>query len=220
MNSLSNNRKRKNNNSKNPRRKRTQRRIPTQAQLHTVLGAPVYKLCQTTQILSSTAGNNTLTFSPLGFTYYNVNDLANSVDFQNMATAYQVCRILGVRVVVNRMISEPQLTSVFSSISSMYIAYFPTVSSSTIAASGIYSAENALLISPFDNAAQSKYFKFPNIIAPSTPAISLTQYFSVNNISNVKGQFAIGSYGSASAASASNIFTVTFYFDVQFAVPF
>jgi len=165
-------------------------------------------------------GNNTLTFSPLGGTYYNVNDLANNIDFQNMATAYQVCRILGVKVVVERMISESQLTAVFPSISSMYIAYFPTVSSSTISAAGIYTSENALLVPPLNNRLTSKYFRFPNIIAPSTPAFSLAQYFSVNNISNAKGQFSIGSYGTASAASASNIFAVTFYYDVQFAVPF
>jgi hypothetical protein len=206
---------------KNKNRKRERRNKPSLARLHTVLGAPVYKLCQTTQIVSSTNGASTLTFSPLGGTYYNVNDLQNASDFQNMATAYQVCRITGVTVVINRLISETQLTTVFpAGISSMYIAYYPTVSSTTIAASGIYSAENAMLISPFNNRQSRKTFRFPNIIAPSTPAISLTQFFSVNNISNVKGQFSIGSYGTGNASATSNIFTATFYFDVQFAVPF
>lgn len=182
-----------------------------------MLGLTVEKLCQTTQVISSTVGTNTLTISPLGGTYYNVSDLANCSDFQNMATAYQVCRIKSIRLVVNRVCSENQLTTVFpNGISTMYIAYYPTVNSSTISSTSITSAENAMIISPFNNRASSRTFVLPNLIV----GYSLTQFFSVNLISTAKGQFSIGSYGTGTAASTNNIFTLTAYFDMQFGVPF
>jgi hypothetical protein len=210
-----------NNNKRNNKNKRKPRQNNYQARLKSVVGVPARKLIQTVQLLAATAGATTLTFSPLGFTYYNLNDLANSVDFQNMATAYQVVRFRSVKLIINRVLSESQLTTVFpGGLESLYIAYFPTVSSSTISAVGITSMESAMVISPFNNRATIKTYKLPNIIAPSTPAISLRQYFSVNNISNIKGQFAIGSYGTGNAAVTANIYSLTVQVDAEFAVPF
>jgi hypothetical protein len=189
--------------------------------LKSVIGVPARKLIQTVQLISASVGTNTLTFSPLGFTYYNLNDLANAIDFQNMATSYQIVRFRSVKLIINRVVSETQLTAIYpAGIQTLYIAYFPTVSSTTISATGITSMESALVVSPFNNKQSIRTYKLPNIIAPSTPAISLTQYFSVNNISNIKGQFAIGSYGTGTAAVSGAIFSVTIQVEAEFACPF
>ena len=188
--------------------------------LRTVIGRPVYKMIQQSVIVSATAGSSTLTISPAGGTYLNVANFVNQDDFTNMATAYQVCRIKSIRVIANRLISENQLTTIFSAgLPTIYVAYFPTVSSSTVSNAGICAMENALVIPPFNNRASVKTFVLPNIIAPSTPAFSLTQYFSVNYLTNCKGQFSIGVLNAGSATASSNVYSLVFQAEFEFAVP-
>lgn len=152
--------------------------------------------------------------------------LSASTSFTDNLAIYQLFKITGLKLDIQRNISETAYSTVFttSTIPSVFIAFLPAATS-TNSSVNLLQSSSAFEIDPQVTNRQRVSFQYSPLFAynSGTSAVGSTFLYGMYNIlstnyTNMPGEIAMISNNSTLAASISaTLFTVTIYIDCEFA---
>jgi hypothetical protein len=190
-----------------------------------VFAISIRKPIQYVDTISSVSGNKNIIFTTLGVQYFNLTNLVALADYTNLLGSYQMCRIRGLRLIVNRIIADNSLSAVYSNgvMPPLFIAYLPTQSSTTL--STVTAVESALKIDPFSVKAQSREWRLQpfqgnGVVESVSTAFDITQWFGTSGSTNLPGELVVSNSGNVNATNSTPLFSFTVEFDVEFCCPF
>lgn len=192
----------------------------------TVFGIPVTRMLTSADTILSAIGTTDLTCTPSGLKYWNLSTYVTSSDWSAIYSGYQLFRIKEIKIVISRLVSESQLTSIFpNGIANIHVAFYPINASYTPSNSFIVQSDNSLRISPFTNRQYTKVYTLPNML--STRTIGGVDYTtnphgwtSTSLLPYINGCFAFGAVSPGVAASTSAIFAFETFAIFEFCCPY
>ncbi len=191
-----------------------------------VFGIPVTRMLTSADTISSVNGTTDLTISPSGLKYWNLSTYVTSSDWSSIYSGYQLFRIKQIKIVISRLVSEQQLTTVYpSGIANIHIALYPINASYTPSNSFIVQSDNSLRISPFTNRQYTKVYTLPNMLSTRTVGgVDYTtnphSWTSTSLLPYINGCFAVGAVSPGVAASTSALFSFETFAIFEFCCPY
>ncbi len=184
----------------------------------------ITKVVQLRDQIQSRTGSTSLWFTSAGSSYYNLNNILGSGDFTSAAGLYQLCKMVKLKISINRIISDAGVLNVYTTgvLPMLYVAYFPAITSNP--ASNIQNVENALRIAPYEVAETSREWTIPSMQAVglldnNIVAFDPTRFFQINGVKTVPGQLQV-STASTNASTTTNLWDINIAIEFVFAAPY
>jgi hypothetical protein len=235
--------KRRNNNNSNNRnnqqgitnivhkKRRTRRNVVLTSQLPSIvmkniLSSRKFQTLKIPATIGTVTGGTSIQFGSSGNSYFNIASmLAASNGFVDNLAIYQLFRITGLKLDVQRNISESAYSTVFTSsvLPSIFFGFLPAATS-TNASVNLLQSSNSFEVDPQVTIRQRVSFTYAPIFSYNTGSNAVGSTFMYgmwnilsNNYTNMPGELAVSSNNTTIAASiAASLYTVTIYIDCEF----
>jgi len=151
------------------------------------------------------------------YNYTNIHSIISaSLDWTNIVANYSLFRLNGILIKVARVFNESlSAGGGATTISpSLYVNYYPTVTSTEYTGVQVSSADSSLRVDPYVTGFQSKYISIPKNFSNLTTGIGIGTWNPVVSIANLPGEIVVaGNINSTSGMAVAPAFEmlVTFY---------
>jgi hypothetical protein len=181
------------------------------------------KIIQYVDTISSVVGAKTLTFTTPGAAYLNLSLLLATTEYTDMMVNFQLARLVAIRVVLNRVISDGGVVSTYANanLPPAFISYFPTIYS--VAVSSVQNTETALKICPFSVKEQSREWvltQFQGLgISGATATLIIPSMWFNGSIVTMPGELCLSANATVNATLATPLWSVTMVGEFEFCCP-
>ncbi len=206
------------------RRRNNRKRNNLPRSLFSLQGQIVRKAIRFNDTITATSSSSSLTFNSNSQTYLPMSNLYNTTDFLNISNNYQCFKVVKILVKVNRIVSEVQLSTVYTNgCTDIFLAFLPTATSS-FSSSVVTGCESALKLSPFKQTTATKKYTYPSIIAvgligSTSTYVNASKWTPVNLCQYLPGVLQVAQIAPNIAASTTRLFQIDLIFVVEFGYP-
>jgi hypothetical protein len=213
--------------SKRPKNRKGQNRqvkltLPRQTSL---LGVPVKKTIRYNELITSVFGTQNLVCNTSSQNYWNFSSLSTATDFTPFLNTHQMFKISSITVKITRIISESQLSIVFTGgAANLYVACFPIFYTTIIPVNTVNNQESSMTMPPFYNRSISRTFPILNAsLARQSGGVSYTvnlhEWCNMANLQYATGEIAVAGVYSNNASVTTGLYEMEISADFTFAVP-